>query len=938
MLDQHRAELPDLSRHVALFPSAHSIARFRRLLLAAAQRYGYDGLLAPWCGTVDTWLTQQTTGDYTRIDDTERELLLLEALEPYTDLRARFGTWPLVDALLALFDELNAHRRLPPMNAEELITLLASGYGIGDEHPAPLRAEAELVHTLWNAWNEHLLANRWLDRGLQRLAAFANPPGEAPHHIYMVGVAELAETEAQWLRALLKQRRLTLVLHGACRSDDYQPDIALLRCLTRLELSLPAASSESSDYCRFLDQIYLNQTDLAARAQNFAAEHPQSPALGRLGYFEAGDFEQEARAVELAIRRWHAQGISDVGFVTHDRKLARRVRALLERANLALRDTAGWALSTTSVATALIRWIQCIDQDFAYGPLLDLLKSPFVTLGFERPALDQLIACLERDIIRTHNVNAGLGRYRQLAQKKPTDTTPALLQLFDRLADAAAPLAFARRHQAYSPFKYLTALRTSIETLGLKQKLELDDAGTQVLAVLQQNPRAGVGQGPRLTWAEFQRWLQRELERRRFRPPLPDDGVELLGVGESRCRQFQALVIAGCNRQHLPGTPPLSPFFNDGVRRQLGLPTRPDQQHAPLYDFRRLLEAAPRVLLTRRREERGEALMPSPWVERLLAFQRLAYGVSLDDDELAALLAAPTTRLYVRDAPLAAPAEAPAPSLARTRLPAVITASAHQRLLDCPYQFFAADVLGLRSLEAVSEDIEKSEYGMRVHRMLQAFHTGAPGLPGPWRGPIDAGNCTQAGTLLRDIARVVLAYDTDRRLSARGWQHRWDTFIPVYLAWQEERDRHWRVEASEQLLERPLTIGDRTITLRGRADRLDRGPQGLAILDYKTGSLPDADAVASGEHTQLPFYALLSAQVVTEISYVGLGSDEINTKLSLEGESIAALAAQCESRLRELLTALQQGAPLPAWGDSRVCEYCRFEGLCRKEMWNVDGK
>src|SRR5581483_10937438 len=189
-----------------------------------------------------------------------------------------------------------------------------------------------------------------------------------------------------------------------------------------------------------------------------------------------------------------------------------------------------------------------------------------------------------------------------------------------------------------------------------------------------------------------------------------------------------------------------SPFFNDGTRATLGLPTRDERLAAPLHDFRRLLQAAPRVLLTWRRLENGENVAPSPWVEHLVSFHRLAYGTVPGDAQLAELLAAGATALYRRDAAaLPRPATMPAPRLPRARVPLTLHQSGHQRLLDCPYQFYAVDGLALRALDEVRDEMEKSDYGRAVHRILQAFHSGVPGLPGPWDGgAITPGNRAQA--------------------------------------------------------------------------------------------------------------------------------------------------------------------------------------------------
>ncbi|MDH5711414.1 MAG: hypothetical protein OEZ15_07100, partial [Gammaproteobacteria bacterium] len=52
---------------------------------------------------------------------------------------------------------------------------------------------------------------------------------------------------------------------------------------------------------------------------------------------------------------------------------------------------------------------------------------------------------------------------------------------------------------------------------------------------------------------------------------------------------------------------------------------------------------------------------------------------------------------------------------------------------------------------------------------------------------------------------------------------------------------------------------------------------------------------------------------------------------SLSGEILETLKADILLRLKSILGMIQQNKELPAWGDTSTCNYCHFDGLCRRD-------
>ena len=78
-----------------------------------------------------------------------------------------------------------------------------------------------------------------------------------------------------------------------------------------------------------------------------------------LSTYLASNEEQQIRAIDIYVRLCILNGKSNIAIISEDRKLSRRLRALLERADVPLQDKAGWSLATTQASTIIERWLEC---------------------------------------------------------------------------------------------------------------------------------------------------------------------------------------------------------------------------------------------------------------------------------------------------------------------------------------------------------------------------------------------------------------------------------------------------------------------------------------------------------------------------------------------------------------------------------------------------
>lgn len=899
LLARHRPALPDLTRVTVLLP-APAIGALRAGLARAAG----GALLGPRLATLpDFALARGDAG--AALGAVDCRLILVDALRGHRRLFAGQDPWRVAEALFSLFEEMTLAGVRVPGTAEELSGELARAYGA--RPLAALSWEAGRIHALWQAFKtatEGRSPAGTYARALPRALARLSPDEE----LHLAGCDRLSAVEAAALAPAIAAGAVHVWLHGRLEGRDG----AALRGLCRtLGLGPPAAAAPPTPRAALLDAVFAESPELRRRAAAFAGRPVD--ALPRVT--ECAGPEHEARCAELAVREAWIGGARSIAVVAPDRRLARRIRALLERAGLPLRDEGGWALSTSRAAASLACWLDCAEQDFHYRPLLDLLKS-----GFVPAAAPDLVAAFERAIVLGEEIESGLRRFRAQAER-----VGGLAPLLDALAQAGRRLPRPDRTRTLA--EWTEGLAASSRALGLWDAWQGDVAGQalvgQIEGLLASAHRHALSCG----WDEFRALLDRQLEQATF---VPDGGagIRLLTLEQAALLSCDALVIAGATRAGLPGTAPADPFFNDSVRGELGLGTWQEHQALALLRFRRALEAAPAVRITFAAEQLGEPALQSPWVDAIETFVAAAGLPSLRDVALADAAGRAAVEIADESAPRPPPVTRPAPVVPEALLPRRWSATAHQSLIDCPYQFFARRCLELRDLEQPDLEPDARDYGERVHTILRAFHEAVEDLPAPFAGPVTAGNREAAAAHLESLAQAAFAGDVDTRILAATWLERFRAIIPTLVDWLAERGADWPRVQSEVPLELAL---DPRLVLEGRIDRLEHGAAGVCVVDYKSGKAPSATETRGGESVQLLHYALLG-EAPGRVEYWDLKNRQ---RLAVEGDELAALRAAVRDRLVRTVNALRAGAVLPANGDARACEYCDYAGLCRKGTWNA---
>jgi ATP-dependent helicase/nuclease subunit B len=879
LAQQLRAGSRDFSGIQVVVPAFSHAVHWRAALAQVLEQRSPGPFVAPRINTMAGWLALQAPEPAR--DDSQRLMQLYAQLRQHAWLKKMFAArrntdlLPLAQTLLALSDELT-QALLPAMEATPGDADARWEAALQQLSPAARSMLSDEAQLVWSIWQSQLDGEDKYARRYARMLALAAPVASAQQLAPLIWISPVAPEpmEQAFLDAYGAQapvQPVTLDWRGA--------DIALLYQTAWPELCespLPPAPD-----------------DLFAPAMD-------APTLLLC---PAGSLEDAARQSAQIVLDWLRQGRREIAVVAQDRVTARRLRALLERAEVAVADETGWKLSTTRAAAALAAWCEVVAGRGETTALLDLLKSPFIFAGVADKAA--LVMQIEWQL-RRRNI---AGEWR------------SILAAFAAESDAALCLqALARQATLCDGRRTLAAWRASaqqwLDALDMRAAFEQDTAGQQALQLLDELGQQADADGAELfSFSEWRALLNLQLDAVTFMPPINDRRVVMLPLNGARLRHFDAVLVIGADAEHLPSQPQETLFFSNAVRHELGLPTRQSRQLQQLRDLAELLCSNREVVLSWQTHKDGEPNPLSPWLQRLQLCLARAGMEPLREVRL---------DLPLHDLP-AQPSQMPAPA-APDLLPPKLSASAYNSFVACPYQFFALRMLRVSVMDELSDMPEKRDYGGWLHEILMTYHETVRDQ----KTPLD-----QRAALLNKISEQVFGAAIAQHPSALGYAARWQKVMPAYLLWANERETQgWYFADGEAPMQQNLAWPGGGIELHGRLDRIDESSSGeRAVLDYKTRSLPSlVTKLKDAEDHQLPFYGLLSGQQLAAAHYVALETFKDKTG-DVAAPDFERRQHDLQQQIVTVLQAVQQGAPLPANGIESVCQYCEVRGLCRKGVW-----
>jgi hypothetical protein len=318
----------------------------------------------------------------------------------------------------------------------------------------------------------------------------------------------------------------------------------------------------------------------------------------------------------------------------------------------------------------------------------------------------------------------------------------------------------------------------------------------------------------------------------------PLNGLQIMGVLESRVLDFETVIVTSMNEGKFPAGKSMNSFIPYDVKRELGLPTFKEKDAIYTYHFYHLLQRAKNIFLIYNTETEGlDAGEKSRFITQLEVEKQEKHNL--------------THEIFNAVLPDVAslPIVIPKSELVMVRLKEIsekgFSPSALTSYVRNPIDFYFQKILRISEVEEVEENIALNTLGTIIHETLEALYT--PFI-GKFLSESDIVGCTKLvdAEVLKQFklvykegeiqkGRNLLAFEVAKRNVSNFLKFELESIIngdAIKILHLEK--------ACERVLEHPSLPFP--LKIAGKVDRIEErtvknGTAKIRIIDYKTGKV-----------------------------------------------------------------------------------------------------
>jgi len=340
-------------------------------------------------------------------------------------------------------------------------------------------------------------------------------------------------------------------------------------------------------------------------------------------------------------------------------------------------------------------------------------------------------------------------------------------------------------------------------------------------------------------WLPLFRQLLRQVRLPFSGEPL--EGIQIMGVLESRNLDYKYVIILSMEEGHFPPAPDSSSFIPFNLRKAFQLPVPAFQEAAYAYYFYRLLHHSQHMYLLYTPVSEGLAGGEKSrfilQVEAEMPHKKIIHQ-NYSTQALSEIQIPPS--FYLHEHPVL---------LERLlkRFETGISPSALNTYLDCSLKFSYRYLLGIQEPDSISEEIDPAQFGSLLHKAVEDLYAGMR-VQDQEKIPVNAARLKVASASIPKVIESAF-----QSVIFSGGLPRWEgrnliirKVLEKYLQGILHADESLgdftllqteQINTAELLVELQLPQGltQTRVKIYGNIDRVDETETGIRIVDYKTG-------------------------------------------------------------------------------------------------------
>ncbi len=601
--------------------------------------------------------------------------------------------------------------------------------------------------------------------------------------------------------------------------------------------------------------------------------------------------------------------------------------------------TLGYPLANSIIEHFFVLWVDAIssiklNKDIETGKLINLLNNPLVKL-----IIGNKIEKLINEIIKQNTYLISETNVQLLCEKggvnifaiisslfndyKINDINDTIINLKNTLLNSinkSANLNFLFKEQIHNLIQILGKLSRYVsENIGIIQYSTLKKIGKQLIGMSKLNL---IGE--------------------------PLEGLQIMGMLETRTLDFDNVYVLSVNEGELPKTSSIDSFIPFDIRRDLKLPLPSDKSEIYTYHFYRLLQRSKNVTLIYSSDT--DAFGGGEKSRFILQLKNELIKQNKNIDFTESII---TTEVYDDKQSLNN-----SQTIEIVKSDDIInminnisirgySASLLITYITCPLKFYFSQILQLNTSKPLEQSIEANTFGTVVHEVLENVYIQFKGKK------IEP-------TVLKDLSKII-----DRLLIETFTKYKIGNlstgknllifevakkYVKSIISWdiKELKKSPSTLISTEFKLFKNISINGLNNNFKGTVDRVDDKTKHIRIIDYKTGfvepkhlKVTDVEELFTNPEKSKAFQVMYYAWLYSlQFDTMNLETGIISTRsisngfmplLLKEYPNINEYFDGFGSSVFNLINEIKnQDLTLSQTADTERCKYCDYKNICNR--------